>query len=114
MADYLMQMLEQFIQALLSAARLRKSGAYQQSEEVISQAMGRLSGTPLDILLLYTDEQILYHFMDSFGQLEIKKCMLAADLLEELSLVRKSQGSAFERLQTLSLYLRTTAQSKHV
>ncbi len=112
--DYIMRIVEQFVQALLAIMRRRKAGEYKEAREQVRTTARYLLRTDIDLLLLYDNEHILDHFKDFAHRLETEKCVLGADLFHELALIEEAeqQTTAALRLKTLCLYLYTMALPK--
>jgi hypothetical protein len=112
--DYIMRIIEQFIQALLSIMQRRKAEDYKEAR-VLIQTTGRyLLRMDVNLLLLYDFDQILDHFKDFSDRLETQKCILGADLFYELALIEEAENNlaAALRLKTLCLHLYTIALPK--
>ena len=112
--DYIMRIVEQFVQALLAIMRRRKNGEYKEAREQVRIAARYLLRTDLELLVLYGNDQILDHFKDFAGRLETEKCVLGADLFHELALIEEAEKNqeAALRLKALCLHLYTTALPK--
>lgn len=107
--DYIMRIVEQFVQAILNIMQRRKAGEYKEAKEQVRTAARYLLRIDIDLLLLYDDEYIIENFKDFMHQLETEKCVLGADLFHELALVEEAeqQQAAALRLKALCLYLYT-------
>lgn len=114
MNDYIMKIVEQFVQALLTITQRRKAHDYQEARQLVRTTGRSLLRMDIDILLLLTDDQILDQFKDFAGQLETQRCVFGADLFYELALIEEAElrTHAAKRLKTLSLYLYTHAIPK--
>lgn len=112
--DYIMRVIEQFVQAILAIMHRRKAGEYKEAREQVRTAARYLLRTDIDLLLLYTDEYILDHFKDFTNCLETEKCVLGADLFHEFALIEEAENQIANalRLKTLCLYLYTIALPK--
>lgn len=112
--DYILRIVEQFIQAIIAIMNRRKAGEYKEAREQVRTAARYLLRTDIDLLLLYTDEYILDHFKDFTNCLETEKWVLGADLFHELALIEEAENQATNalRLKTLCLYLYTIALPK--
>ena len=110
--DYLMRLIEQMTQALLTIVRLRQANNEKEAREHIQGAMRSLLKIDSDLLLLYQDDQVLDHFKDFTGQFVMQKCVAGADFLYELALMEK--GSQALRLKKLCLHLYTMGIPKEV
>ena len=112
--DYIMRIIEQFVQALLAIMRRRKNGEYKEARKQVRIAARYLLRTDLKLLLLYGNDQILDHFKDLADRFETEKCVLGADLFHELALIEEAEKNqeAALRLKALCLHLYTTALPK--
>ena len=112
--DYIMRIVEQFVQAILRIMRRRKAEDYKEARQLIRTTARYLLRMDVDLLLLYDPDQILDHFQDFSNCLETEKCVLAADLFHELALVEEAekQSVAALRLKMLCLHLYTVAIPK--
>lgn len=112
--DYIMRIIEQFVQSITAIMRRRKAGEYKVAREQVRTAARYLLRTDIDLLLLFTDEYILDHFKDFTNCLETEKCVLGADLFHELALIEEVENQVANalRLKTLCLYLYTIALPK--
>lgn len=112
--DYIMRIVEQFVQAILAIMHRRKDGEYKEAREQVRIAARYLLRTDIDLLLLYGNDQILEQFKDFAGRLETEKCVLGADLFHELALIEEAEKRSDEalRLKALCLQLYTTALPK--
>ncbi len=115
MQDYIMRIIEQFIEAILLITRLRKKGEYKEAREKIRTTAHYLLRTDIDLLIYYKDEQILNHFNDA-GHLNTEKCILAADLFYELALIEEAENKPANalRFKMLCTYLYTTSLPKEI
>jgi len=112
--DYIMRIVEQFVQAILSIMRRRKNGEYKEAREQVRTAARYLLRMDVDLLLLFNNEYVLDQFKDFANRLDTEKCVLGADLFQELALIEEAeqQTAIAERLKILCLYLYTTALPK--
>lgn len=112
--DYIMRLVEQFVQAILAIMRRRKSEDYKEARELVRTTARYLLRTDLDLLLLYHSDQILDHFKDFANRLETEKCVLGANLFHELALIEaaEQQPETALRLKTLCLHLYTVGIPK--
>src|SRR5690242_15983710 len=78
--DYIMRIVEQFVQAILSIMRRRKDGQYKEAREQIRTAARYLLRIDIDLLLLFNNDYVLDHFKDSTNRLDTERCVLGADL----------------------------------
>ncbi len=109
--DYIMRIIEQFVQAILAIMRRRKDGEYKEAREQVRTAARYLLRMDIDLLLLFNNDHVLDHFKDFANRLDTEKCVLGADLFQELALIEEAehQMNIAERLKVLCLYLYTTA-----
>lgn len=112
--DYFIRMVEQFTQSILSIMHLRKDGENKEAREQVRTAARYFLRMDIDLLLLFTNDYLLDHFRDFTNQLDTEKCVLGADLLQELALIEEAENkkAAAEHLKTICLYLYTTAIPK--
>ena len=112
--DYIMRIIEQFVQALIAIIKRRKAGEYKEVVQDIKKAGRYYLKIDVDILLFSSPDQILENFKDSNDELDTEKCVLAADLLYELALVKEAQQQMEEalRLKQICLHLYETALPK--
>jgi hypothetical protein len=112
--DYIMRIVEQFVQAILAIMRRRKDGEYKEAREQVRIAARYLLRTDIDLLLLYDNDQIVDQFKDFAHRLETEKSVLCADLFYELALIEEAeqQAALALRLKALCLYLYTLALPK--
>ena len=112
--DYIMRIIEQFVQAILAIMRRRKNGEYKEAREQVRTAARYLLRMDIDLLLLFNNEYVLDQFKDFTSRLDTEKCVLGADLFQELALIEEAehQMNIAERLKVLCLYLYTTALPK--
>lgn len=112
--DYIMRIVEQFVQALLAIMKKRQAGEYKEAREHIRMTARYLLRMDLDLILLYDNGQILDLFKDSYGHLDKEKCVLGADLFNELALLEEAekQNERALRLKELCIDLRALGRSK--
>ena len=105
--DYIMRIIEQFVQAILSITGLRQAKEYKEARELVRTAGRSLLRMDINVLLLYHPDQLLDHFKDLSNRLETEKCVLSADLFHELALIEEAElrSEAALRIKTLCLYL---------
>ena len=107
--DYIMRIIEQFVQALMAIAKNRKEGNYKEATEAVKTASRHYLRTDMDILFLtHTPDQVVDYFKDFTDYLDTERCVLFADLLCELALIheaeRKLEDSVRFRRIALHLY----------
>lgn len=100
--DYIMRIIEQFVQALLSIFKARKAGKYDEALKEIRNAGRYYLKSDLSLLQHYSPTQILNHFKD-----DNERAIMCAELLYELALVNQAQQNEEEsiRLKILCLHL---------
>ncbi|SRR3989339_2205065 len=91
MQDYIMRIIEQFVQAIVSIMRRRKSGEYQEARKEAQGALRYFLKMNTDLLFVYDSKQVLEFLRDFSGHIETEKCVLTADLLYELALVEEAE-----------------------
>lgn len=106
--DYIMRMIEQFMQALVSIIRSRESGQYEQAFEELQKASHRFLSTDISTFLAYTPKQLVDHFKKE-TYVETEEAIVCAELLNELAFLCEKQGNpeATLHLKTLALNLFT-------
>src|ERR1700722_9607567 len=109
--DYIMRAVEHFVQLLVSIIAKRKAGKYEEALEQIQTASRFYLKTDLSLLIYCSPDQLLNHFRRYSGELDVEQCVLCADLLNELALLREAQNNSEEalRIKVLCLYLYVTA-----
>ena len=114
--DYIMRIVEQFVEAILAIMKRRKAGEYKEARIQVQIATRSLLRTDLDLLLLYDNEQILDHFKNFSNQFETEKCVLGASLFYELALIEEAekQFASAHRLKELCLHLYAIGLPKEV
>lgn len=113
--DYILRIIEQFIQAIVAIVQRRKSGNYQEAYELIQKAARYYLKTDLELLLLFSPEEIIKSFRDSHNNLDAPLCILCADLFMELALINEALGQDQEavRIKATCLFLYKTAVSEN-
>lgn len=106
-SDYIMKIIEQFVQAIIRIIKLRKSGHHKEAIAQIQTASRFFLRADLHTLIYCSPDKILDQFRDLSGEINTQKCVLCADLLYELALVNEaSQINADPvHLKTLCLNL---------
>ena len=63
--DYIMRIIEQFVQALMAIAKNRKEGNYKEATEAVKTASRHYLRTDMDLLFLtHTPDQVVDYFKD--------------------------------------------------
>lgn len=106
-SDYILRMIEQFVQALASIIRSRIVGNYDQAIEQIQMASHRYLSTDISSFIHYAPNQLLDHFRNDSQRLDTEHAIVCADLLGELALIceKKAILDVSLRLNILSLNL---------
>lgn len=106
--DYIMKIVEQFVQAILAIVGKRNLGDYRKAHELVRTTGRYFLKMDIDLLLLYDSDQIVDHFKDFSNSFETEKCVLAADLFYELALIeeveQKSMGALHLKKLCMHLY----------
>jgi hypothetical protein len=105
--DYIMRMIEQFVDSLASIIRTRIAGKYEQAFEEIQLASQCYLSTDISSLIHYTPQQLLDFFREDSSKLDTEKGIICADLLQELALISEEKDflNVSLRLKILSLNL---------
>jgi hypothetical protein len=109
--DYIMRIVERFIQALVAIMCRRKAEDYKEARQLVRTTARSLLRMDIDLLLLHNPDQVLDHFTDFSNCLETEKCVLSADLFHELALIEEAEAQTAQalRLKSLCLHLYTAA-----
>ncbi|MGC1879233.1 MAG: hypothetical protein WA678_07655 [Rhabdochlamydiaceae bacterium] len=112
--DYIMRIVERFVQALVAIMCRRKAEDYKEARQLIRTTSRYLLKMDIDLLLLHNPDQVLDHFTDFSNCLETEKCVLSADLFHELALIEEAEDNTVMalRLKSLCLHLYTAAIPK--
>lgn len=98
--DYIMRMIEQFIQALASIILSRKGGNYEQALEQIQYASLKFLNSDITSFLAFTPEELVRHFDG-----DNEKSIFCAGLLYELALLCKEEKAEADQLKMMALNL---------
>jgi len=109
--DYIMRIIEHFFKALASIIHSRKAENYEEASNQIKMASRYYLKTDLALLEFSRPEQLLEHFKSYTNDIDYERCILCADLLHELALLKTTPEEA-KRLKISSLYLYITALPK--
>ena len=112
--DYIMRIVERFVQAIVAIMRRRKAEDYKEARVLVRTTARHLLRVDIDLLPLFNPDQILDHFTDFSNCLETEKCILGADLFHELALIEEAEAQTAMslRLKLLCLHLYTAAIPK--
>ncbi|MBX9924597.1 MAG: hypothetical protein K2Y01_10855 [Rhabdochlamydiaceae bacterium] len=99
--DFIMRIIEQFVQVIQTIARRRQEGKYQEALQLIDQTCRSFLRTPLHILPFCDPEEIL-------ETLDREHYALVEDLLQELLLIKEAtqQQEGVQQIKTLCALLR--------
>lgn len=106
-SDYIMRMIKQFVEALASIIRSRKTGRYEQALEQIQLASLKFLNTDISFFFQYNPEQLLEHFNKNSSFIDTENGIVCADLIYELAMICEEKGMHNEtlHLKTMSLHL---------
>lgn len=114
--DYIMRMIEQFMQALISIIRARKAENYEEAFHQIQNASKRYLNKDIVEFLKMNHDEVLGHFKYDGKNIDADQCIICADLLYETALVCKSERredlSIQAKISALNLYLNAIPMEK--
>lgn len=110
-SDYIMRIVEQFVKVLLSIMTARKAGNQEEAQKQIQMASRFYLKTDIDLLTLYSHEQLIGYFTDFEGRLDTERCVFCADLFYELALLHEARQETNDalRLKMVCLHLYSIA-----
>lgn len=115
-SDYILRMIEQFVQALVAIVTARRAGKYEEAFHQIQSTSQRYLQTDITLLLNQTPDQLLEYFKRDKKHLEAEKCVVCADLLYETALICQAKQcedlSTHAKLLCLNLYLNAIPKEK--
>ncbi len=107
--DYILRIIEQFVQALVAIITARKAEHYEEALHQIQNASQRYLQTDMTVLLEMSPDQILEHFKGGTKYLDTERAIVCADLIYEMALICEAKQyedlSEKSRLLCLNLYL---------
>ena len=103
--DYVMRIIQQFVQALLAVANLRREKKYEEAEVKLAAASRFYLKLEPELLLMGDTEWLLDHFTGVDGFLEAERCLMAADLLYEQSCILRDKGAPASQIEQRCLTL---------
>jgi len=105
--DYIMRMIEQFMQVLLSIAAARKAGKHDEAFIQIQDASRVYLEKDITSLVTYTPTQLLDYFRKNDKDIDAEHSLMCADLILEMALISDAQkfDTASVKLKLLSLHL---------
>ena len=110
-SDYIMRMIEQFVQALATIVLNRKQKKYDQAIEQIQLASKKFLHSDIITLLQYDSKKLVDQFKDTSGRLNTEQCIVCAELFYEFALISNEtqRPDVGQHLQMLSLHLYSLA-----
>ncbi|MBA2728526.1 MAG: hypothetical protein H0U49_10195 [Parachlamydiaceae bacterium] len=115
-SDYIIRIIEQFIQATVAIVRARKAGNYEEAFHQIQNASQRYLHTDITSIINKTPEQLLDFFKSGGKHIDAEQCMVCADLLYETALICESKQfedlSLHSKISCLHLYLHAIPKEK--
>lgn len=107
--DYIMRIIEQFVQALLAIIRARKAKNYEEAFHQIQNASQRFLHKDIVTFLKMSPEELLEHFKKGCKYIDVEQCIICAELLYETALIFESKQrvdlSLSSKILSLHLYL---------
>lgn len=108
-SDYIIRVIEQFVQTILAIVKARKAGNYEEAFHQIQKASRRYLDADISLFLSKTPEQLLGHFKGNRQDFDTEECILCADLLYETALICEDKNceglSLRSKILCLNLYL---------
>jgi len=115
-SDYIIRIIEQFIQAIVAIITARKAGNYEQAFHQIQNASQRYLNTDISVFLNKTPEQLLEYFGGGSKHFDTEQCIFCADLLYETALICEAKQiedlSVHAKILCLYLYLNVIPKEK--
>lgn len=104
--DYIMRVIEQFVQVIQSIAKHRQEGKHQEAFQLIDQTCRNFLRTPLHVLPFCDPLEII-------ESLDREYYAAVEDLLQELLLVKESsqQSEGIEQIRALYVLLQQKQKS---
>src|SRR5271166_3596111 len=90
-SDYIIRIIEQFIQAIVAIVKARKAGNYEEAFHQIQNASQLYLQADIITLLNKTPEQLLEHFKSGTKYFDAEQCVVCSDLLYETALICESK-----------------------
>lgn len=107
-SDYILRIIEQFIQSLVAIATARKAGNFEQAFHRIQIAGRHYLHSDITAFLNMTPDQLLEHFKFESKYLDTDRCMICADLIYETALICDSKqcedASVHSKILCLNLF----------
>jgi len=115
-SDYIIRIIEQFIQAIVAIVKARKAGNYEEAFHQIQNASQRYLQTDVIALLNKTPEQLIEHFKNGTKYFDAEQCVFCADLLYQTALICEAKQcedlSLHAKILCLHLYLNAIPTDK--
>ncbi len=115
--DFIMRIIDQFIQALLAIMSARKAGKHDEAFAAIQTASKRYLDTDIESLLTLSPKQLLEQFQDEQGRIYSERCLICADLIHEVALIndaRQSEKASIPlKILCLHLYINALIADEH-
>lgn len=115
-SDYIIRIIEQFIQTIVAIVKARKAGNYEEAFHQIQNASQRYLHTDISSFLNKTPDQLLEHFKSGTKYFDAEQCIFCADLLYEIALICEAKQcedlSLHSKLLSLHLYLNAIPKEK--
>jgi hypothetical protein len=107
--DYILRIIEQFVQALVSIMSSRKDGRYEEALGQIDTASRKYLNSEISFFLDLTPDQLVEYFKGNSSHIDTERGIICADLLYELALICEEKRSLNEslslKIMSLNLYL---------
>lgn len=107
--DYILRMIEQFIEVLTSIIKSRSSGNPGKALEQICAASQFYLNSDISVFLHYTPDQLLAHFKVGSNQFDAESALICAELLFELAMITEGQTDEQEAFRPKALHLKKMA-----
>lgn len=115
-SDYIIRIIEQFIQAIVAIVKARKAGNYEEAFHQIQNASQRYLNTDISAFLNKTPKQLLEHFKCGTKYFDTEQCIFCGDLLFETALICEAKQSEdlslLAKILCLHLYMNAIPKDK--
>ncbi len=115
--DYILRIIEQFVQAIVSIIDLRKAGKSEEALEKIMKASQNYLGEDISFFLQFTPDSIVEYFKGNSKHLDAENCIICADLIHELALIcddnKNFQEGHYLKSLCLNLYATAITADSH-
>ena len=113
--DFLMRMMELFVRALAKILLLKEEKQYDEAMDEIDRTGEMFFGHDFKLFKILSEADLI-RLLTSDGMLDLKRCLVLAELLglegEMLELQNKNEASGSLILRSLSLFLEAVLQNK--